>query len=243
MNYLQSKTHFCNHKNLTNASTQTVIGAELIGSDRCSALGMTARGTTPVLGLCRLLVEAGLDPITPLEAWRGSTLCLRVRRIGEAAQLELSPRGAGFVRGRPPVAQTARSLPRRPAAHWSRPMKPLDSLPARQPRPRGGGRRSRDKGNRTERAIVAFLQNSGFAAERVPLSGSAGGKYVGDVTIPLPGRDMCAEVKVRAHGFGQLYAWLDSREILIVRQDRREPLVIQPLRLAAEIAGRAEGCS
>jgi len=91
-------------------NTQAVC-AELIGSDRCSALGMTAHGTTPVLGLCRLLVEAGLDPITPLEAWRGSTLCLRVRRIGEAAQLELSPRGAGFVRGRPPVAQTARSLP------------------------------------------------------------------------------------------------------------------------------------
>jgi len=45
-------------------------------------------------------------------------------------------------------------------------MKPLD---ARQPRPRGG-RRSRDKGNRTERAIVAFLQDNGFAAERVPLS-------------------------------------------------------------------------
>jgi hypothetical protein len=116
---------------------------------------------------------------------------------------------------------------------------PHRNLSARRPRPRGG-RRSRDKGNRTERAIVAFLQNSGFAAERVPLSGSAGGKYVGDVTIPLLGRDMCVEVKVRAHGFGQLYAWLDGREILIVRQDRREPLVILPLRLAAEIAGHAE---
>jgi Holliday junction resolvase len=105
---------------------------------------------------------------------------------------------------------------------------------------RRGGRRSRDKGNRAERAIVAFLQDRGFAAERVPLSGSAGGKYVGDVTIPLLGRDLCAEVKVRAHGFGQLYAWLDGRELLIVRQDRREPLVILPLRLAAEIAGRCE---
>jgi hypothetical protein len=58
------------------------------------------------------------------------------------------------------------------------------------------------------------------------------------VTIPLLGRDMCAEVKVRAHGFG--YAWLDGREILIVRQDRREPLVVLPLRLAAEIAGYAD---
>jgi hypothetical protein len=54
---------------------------------------------------------------------------------------------------------------------------------------------------------------------------------------------MCAEVKVRAHGFGQLYAWLDGREILIVRQDRCEPLVVLPLRLAAEIAGYAERSS
>jgi len=118
-------------------------------------------------------------------------------------------------------------------------MKPYDNHSWQRPKQRGG-RRSRDKGNRAERAIVAFLQDNGFAAERVPLSGSAGGKYVGDVTIPLLGRDMCAEVKVRAHGFGQLYAWLDGREILIVRQDRREPLVILPLRLAAEIADYAE---
>jgi Holliday junction resolvase len=118
-------------------------------------------------------------------------------------------------------------------------MRSLDKLPGRQLSQRGG-RRSRDKGNRAERAIVAFLQDSGFAAERVPLSGSAGGKYVGDVTIPLLGRDLCAEVKVRGHGFSQLYAWLDGREILIVKQDRREPLVILPLRLAAEIAGHAE---
>jgi Holliday junction resolvase len=117
-------------------------------------------------------------------------------------------------------------------------VRPRGNLPG-QPKQRGG-RRSREKGNRAERAIVAFLQDSGFAAQRVPLSGSAGGKYVGDVTIPLLGRDMCAEVKVRAYGFGQLYAWLDGREILIVRQDRREPLVILPLRLAAEIAGHAE---
>ena len=114
-------------------------------------------------------------------------------------------------------------------------MKPRDNAPGQR-----GGRRSRDKGNRAERAIVAFLQDRGFAADRVPLSGSVGGKYVSDVTIPLLGRDMCAEVKVRAHGFSQLYSWLDGREILIVKQDRREPLVIIPLRLAAEIAGHAE---
>src|SRR6516225_3533944 len=71
-------------------------------------------------------------------------------------------------------------------------------------------RKSRDKGLRMERAIVRFLQDRGFAAERVPLSGAAGGSYLGDVTVPILGVDRVAEVKVRASGFGQLYAWLEA---------------------------------
>jgi len=103
-----------------------------------------------------------------------------------------------------------------------------------------GGRASRKKGDRAERAIVHFLQDRGLAAERVPLSGSAGGSYCGDVTVPVIGRDLTAEVKVRARGFAQLYDWLAGRDFLVVRADRREPLVVLPLRLAAEIAGAAE---
>lgn len=103
-----------------------------------------------------------------------------------------------------------------------------------------GGRRSRDKGNRTERALVRFLQDRGFAAERVPLSGSAGGRFAGDITIPVLGVDRVAEVKVRGTGFRQLYEWLDGRDLLIVRADRRQPLVVLPLRLAAEVAQAAE---
>lgn len=86
------------------------------------------------------------------------------------------------------------------------------------------GRRSRDKGNRAERALVRFLQDRGFAAERIPLSGSAGGKFAGDISVPLLGHDRIAEVKCRASGFRELYAWLDSRDILILKADRREPL-------------------
>ncbi|MFL9827182.1 hypothetical protein [Rhodoplanes sp. SY1] len=103
-----------------------------------------------------------------------------------------------------------------------------------------GGRRSRQKGDRAERALVRFLQERGFAAERVPLSGSAGGRYTGDVMVPLLGVDRVVEVKVRAGGFRELYGWLDGRDLLVVRADRREPLVVIPLRLAAEIAAVAE---
>ncbi len=104
-----------------------------------------------------------------------------------------------------------------------------------------GGRRSRDKGNRAERAIVRFLQDHGFGAERVPLSGADGGSYRGDLTVPLLGVDRVVEVKARADGFRELYRWLDGRDLLIVRADRREPLVIVPLTLAAKIARTAEG--
>jgi Holliday junction resolvase len=104
-----------------------------------------------------------------------------------------------------------------------------------------GGRKSRDKGNRAERAIVKFFQAHGFAAERVPLSGSAGGSYCGDITVPLLRIDRVAEVKCRADGFRELYKWLEGRDLLIVRADRKEPLVVLPLKLAAEIARKAEG--
>lgn len=102
-----------------------------------------------------------------------------------------------------------------------------------------GGKASRQKGNRAERAIVKFLQERGFAAERVPLSGSAGGSYLGDLTVPIIGVDRVVEVKCRADGFRELYRWLIDRDILIVRADRSEPLVVLPLKLAAEIAARA----
>ena len=105
---------------------------------------------------------------------------------------------------------------------------------------RRGGRRSRDKGARGERALVRYLQDHGFAAERVPLSGAAGGSYVGDITVPIIDVDRVVEVKCRANGFRELYKWLDGRDLLIVRADRREPLVILPLRLAVEIAAAAE---
>jgi hypothetical protein len=99
------------------------IRAVIFGSSRAVAGGVSARGHAPVLSLCRALIEAGHDPNTPLEAYRGTTLCLKVRGIGECARLTVKettrdgkprfvtyrpgPDGAGSVRGQPYVAQTA----------------------------------------------------------------------------------------------------------------------------------------
>jgi Holliday junction resolvase len=98
------------------------------------------------------------------------------------------------------------------------------------------GRRSRSKGARTERSIVNTLKASGIAAVRVPLSGAVGGRFAGDIVLPLMGRDLCVEVKARADGFRELYCWLNERDVLIVKADRQEPLVVLRLSLAAEIA-------
>jgi Holliday junction resolvase len=93
-------------------------------------------------------------------------------------------------------------------------------------------RRSRNKGARTEHAITKVLQASGFAAVKV----SRGYRPGHDIVVPLMGRNLYLEVKARADGFRELYGWLDGRDVLIVKADRQEPLVIVRMSLAAEIA-------
>jgi hypothetical protein len=96
------------------------------------------------------------------------------------------------------------------------------------------------KGARTQRGIVNALKAGGIAAVRVPLSGAVGGRFAGDIALPLMGCDLCVEVKARADGFPEFYRWLDRRDVLILKADRREPLVVIRLSLAAEVSkGRA----
>jgi hypothetical protein len=103
------------------------------------------------------------------------------------------------------------------------------------------GRKSKDKGYRFERWLVNFLQGHGFAAERMPLSGALGGRYGGDVSSPVLGDDWRLEAKCRASGFAQLYDWLGTENhALVVRADRREPLIVMPLRRAMDVLKRAE---
>ena len=94
------------------------------------------------------------------------------------------------------------------------------------------GHRSRDKGARTERAIVRLLQGQGIAATKISRAWCPGA----DLRVPLLGVDRAVEVKCRAVGFSQLYDWLNQRDVLIVKADRQEPLVVVRISLAAEIA-------
>jgi hypothetical protein len=95
-----------------------------------------------------------------------------------------------------------------------------------------GGRRPRDTGVRKERDLARFLCSCGLEAERIPLSGSAGGSFAGDIRLKLHGEDHIAEVKYRRTDFKTLRGWLDGRDLLLLCAPRQQPLVIMPLSLA-----------
>jgi hypothetical protein len=100
---------------------------------------------------------------------------------------------------------------------------------------RMSGRRSRSKGARIERSTVNALNASGIAAVRVPLSGAVSGRFGGYIVLPLLSRELCIEVKARTEGNCELLCWLSERDLLIVKANRQEPLVVVRLFLAAGI--------
>jgi hypothetical protein len=70
------------------------ILANLSSDSIATALGFTVRSPSPVLALCRKLIEVSTyAPETPLDAYRGKMLCLHVRSIGEGARLQIDGKG------------------------------------------------------------------------------------------------------------------------------------------------------
>ena len=101
------------------------------------------------------------------------------------------------------------------------------------------GAKSRRKGGNLEREIVNRHRAAGIAAHRVPLSGAVPG-YAGDVI--LDGLDdLRCEVKGRGSGdgFRTLERWLGDHDLLFLRRDRQEPLVVLPWRTWLRLTGRA----
>jgi hypothetical protein len=110
-------------------SAAATFRAELTGDDICSVLGVTVQTSSPILALCRKLIEVDRDPSTSLEVYRKNILCVRITSIGQAAQLEPSPTGVGFVR-RHSRLRAAPSTPTAPANASGAP-KPFASTIAR----------------------------------------------------------------------------------------------------------------
>jgi hypothetical protein len=90
------KTERVPHKPIANQNQGR--RAELIGSNICTACGIRVRSTTPVLSICRRLIEAGYDADQALHVHRGDVLALTVASIAQGASLEINAKGTGFIR-------------------------------------------------------------------------------------------------------------------------------------------------
>ena len=100
-----------------------------------------------------------------------------------------------------------------------------------------GGKASRDKGCRVEREVVARLRLLGLEAERVPLSGAAGGSYTGDVIVRIPGvGELEIEVKARKDGMKTYKKMIGNSDFLVTRDDREDPYVFMPWSTFAKLA-------
>ena len=57
--------------------------------------------------------------------------------------------------------------------------------------------KNKSKGTYHEKALLNWLEDKGFEAERQPLSGALGGKYRGDINATINGHELVIEVKYR----------------------------------------------
>lgn len=102
--------------------------------------------------------------------------------------------------------------------------------------------KQKQKGDRFERRCVGFLRDIGCEAQRVPLSGGAGGEFSGDIKIKVPALHLplLAECKSRAGcgGYKQIVDWLGTNDVLFLNVARDEPVVALSWRLFSVLINR-----
>lgn len=102
--------------------------------------------------------------------------------------------------------------------------------------------RSRQKGDRFERQCVHDLAALGVKAERVPLSGAAGGSWTDDLVVEVCGQNEKIECKTRARAWADLFGWLKAENhakppfALFIKADRTDTLVVMPLETFARLS-------
>jgi len=106
------------------------------------------------------------------------------------------------------------------------------------------GARHRRVGNACEREVVDRHRELGIHAERYPLSGASRFRGSGhDVDIYAFGTDeapLGAEVKKRRRGAGftQIERWLGDYDLLMLRRNHADPMVVLPWRVWARLLER-----
>ena len=95
---------------------------------------------------------------------------------------------------------------------------------------------SRQKGDRFERSCVQQLAALGVQAERVPLSGAAGGSFGSDLQVEVCGAIEKVECKTRKRAWSDLFGWLPGNFCLMIKADRTDTLVVMSLETFAKLA-------
>jgi hypothetical protein len=104
-----------------------------------------------------------------------------------------------------------------------------------------GGQASRAKGDRIERELVALHKAIGIHCERYPLSGASRFRGAGhDLDVYVLGKEcapLVAEAKGRKNGAGftTLEKWLADYDLLFLRRDHADLLVVLPWSVWARI--------
>ena len=93
---------------------------------------------------------------------------------------------------------------------------------------------SQEKGSRRERGVVEIFESYGVDAQRVPLSGQAGGLFSGDIVL---NEEYKVEVKGRkdGRGFTCIKKWKGENDVLVVWEDYGKPMAILDAELLAQI--------
>jgi hypothetical protein len=89
--------------------------------------------------------------------------------------------------------------------------------------------KSKRRGYAVEVQIRDKHISAGIPCERVPLSGSMGGKYAGDLAIPsVDSREFILECKARRNGSGfkVLEEWKKGKDILLIKRNNQDPMVV-----------------
>jgi len=87
--------------------------------------------------------------------------------------------------------------------------------------------RSKEKGDREERQLVDLLRKNGFNCERTLERGKrSDGSDTWDIDLYVS-QDLKIECKMRGgNAFTRLYNWINGRDILTLRSDRKQRLYV-----------------
>lgn len=86
--------------------------------------------------------------------------------------------------------------------------------------------RSKQKGDREERAVVNKFLELGYECERTLESGArSNSKVTWDINLQAH-RLLKGECKIRKDGFKQIYDWMQGRDFLTIRSNNKERLYV-----------------